>query len=314
MLTYQTDLSGKRGNAARERSGLRHPAYRWVQQSPTGFSTILTGRTDRFFADDSSARTADHQRLPCGNRDSGLVISVPHKNGHARDGYVRHGHAEYGHARHGHAGNEPVGCKHGPCAVRDVDRDDGGHDGAIGGAHDSGLSHSKPASAGRSAAVRACIHLSSRISCSLDRVFGSSNSSRVVVASGCATFSFNGGHQFVAEWRTAYRHGRLSVDTAKTFLPEKLPLASLLSDERMARRQCRRFHHGTSTRRVLPGMLLGIDGLAVRRRGYEFAVGRANCAVRPGREGPPQRRTDCENRWSSAGGYWRGSDNSSLVD
>src|SRR5579864_1958233 len=274
MSTFQTDLSGRRGNAVREHFRPTRPVCPSGPRSPTGFSTILAGGTDRSFGDDSSAGTADPLRLSCRRGGPCLVISRPHKDGYAG----------YGYAGHGHAGSSRMGADHCPASFRDVDRDDGRHDGAVGGAYDSYLSHCEPAPPGRGPAIRAGDHLSCRIPRRLDRVFRGGHARRMGFAPGRASFHYDDSDQHGAEWRTAYRGRHFPMDTAQARVPEGVPVAALLSDERMARGRRRRLHHGFAAWRVLRRLLLVPDGPALCRRGDESFMGRGDRALCDGRE------------------------------
>src|ERR1700730_15104642 len=128
-----------------------------------------------------------------------------------------------------------MGANYGPASLRDVDRDDGRHDGALRGTDDSCLSHREPAPTGHGPTVGARGHFRFWIPRGLDGVFRSSHLRTVGIAPGGNSFHHDGGNQSLTEWRAAHRCWHFPVDTAQARVPEGLPVASILPHERVAR-------------------------------------------------------------------------------
>jgi hypothetical protein len=80
----------------------------------------------------------------------------------------------------------------------------------------------------------------------------------------------------------------LPIDAGQTGLFEALPDAVAIPTDLLARRHCRRFPHGPVSRRLLPRLLLALDGDSVRSRRDEPRLDRRAQRVRAGGENHSQ--------------------------
>jgi len=102
-------------------------------------------------------------------------------------------------------------------------------------------------------------------------------------------------------WRhDVYCGWHLPIHAPKENLPNSLPVALGLPDDRMAGRARRSFSHGLETRPVLHGLLLASDAAAVRGRGNESAMDRRPRHLRI-------IRTSCAKDLASVAAIWAGS-------
>src|SRR5215471_8159484 len=101
------------------------------------------------------------------------------------------------------------------------------------------------------------------------------------------TVSNDGEYQPHPGWPCAAGGGQLSMDASEVFLPDALPLAFGVFDDRLARGAPRGIHHGAASRHILRGLLLVSHGLALCGGGDESAVGSSYRSVCAGGESRP---------------------------
>src|SRR5947199_2642211 len=223
-----------------------------------------------------------HSRWPHRPRRPGLDLSAPPESRGS----------EYGRDGHGAPGAmDPCRCRPGR---RHVVGHDGCHDAAERGTHDPRLRDRQPeAGPRRERAVRKHRPFHARLPPGLGCVRRGSHRRAVgLPASGCA-----GGGDARADATggsgRARRRRSLATHAAQVRLPGALPKPDRLPARGVATGPPGRPGDGITPRSLLPGLLLGPDGAAVRRRGHESRLGCCDRHVRArGEDGPggPRRR------------------------
>jgi len=157
--------------------------------------------------------------------------------------------------------------------------------------HDSAVRHGQPQTPRTVEAVRLHRRVPVRVLGRLVSVCSRCHSRQLGPAPGFVT-DLNDGwklQRLPGGW--AATDGRsLPVEPPEVCLPDPLPQSARFSDVRLARGYWRGFQDGSTARKVLPGMLLGPYGAALRAGGDEPGVDRRPGGVCPGGEGRSGRR------------------------
>jgi len=106
----------------------------------------------------------------------------------------------------------------------------------------------------------------------------------MVAASPRVALDINDEHERVARRDVTARGWRFSIQPAEEHLSHPLPRPAGIHHDALAGGKRRRISNGIGTWRILRGLLLGFDGPAFRRRGYEHYLDRRFNSARLRRE------------------------------
>src|SRR6266436_2071788 len=171
--------------------------------------------------------------------------------------------------------------------VRHVGRDDDRHDDAFGRADAPDLCARRPGGGAAGKAIGGERLFCRRLPSDVDRLCSRRNVGAMGAGTGSVAHTDDGGRERYTRRRGADCRWPISVDAAQGRLSAAMPSALVVhsAPRRISSRRARRTRARCSPWQLLHRLLLGADGIALRRRGDERIVDRRDRDSGTGREG-----------------------------